>query len=90
MHNLKEPKNYLLASDGLLCRKFVMIKIHNLKNPSSHPICEANIVDAKIYFKVVWDMELNIGKGICHVISVKKTSVYKTISDRFKSKYNES
>ena len=91
IHDLKESKNDLLASDGRLWRKFVSINSNNKNNlPGIHPIRDANIIDTKIYFQAVWDMGLSLaGKGIRHAISVKKTSVYATIADRFKSKYSE-
>ena len=68
-----------------------MINANNKNNfPGNHPIRDANIIDTKIYFQAVWDMGLRIaGKGIRHIICVKKTSVYATIADRFKSKYSE-
>ena len=76
IHYLNEPKNDLLASYGPLCRKFVMIN-ENYRDdlPNSHPICDANIIKAKIYFHAVWDMRLTIGKGICHAISMKKNVI---------------
>ena len=73
IYDLKEDNNDLLASNGPLCYKFVMINEKNKNNlPSSHPICDANIINANIYFQAVWDMALSIGKGICHTTSVKK------------------
>ena len=88
IHDLKERENDFLETDGPLCKKFVSICINNMDNlPSYHRIQRTNSQDAEIYFKAIWDMGLNTpGKGIRHAISVKKTSVYATIADRFKSK----
>ena len=73
IHDLKEPKNDLLASDEPLCRKFVMMNANNKNNfPNSHPIHDANVINVKISFHAVWDMGLSIAKCIYHAISVKK------------------
>ena len=51
MHGLKEPKNDLLASDGPLCYKFVMIDTNN--NVIFQVVIPFVIINAKIYFQAV-------------------------------------
>ena len=88
IHDLKEDKNYLLSSDGPLCKKFVSLNTKDMTQlPVLHPIRKADTSEATTYFKEIWEMGMNgTDKGIQNSLSVKKTSIYATITDSFKSK----